>query len=86
MVYVAGVAGEDELVGVVFGGEDAGHVFVGDDPVVHVVAHEVGVVEVAVAYFKPKAERLARGVGDEGGWKPQAPCGVAGFQGHCWLT
>ena len=62
VVDVAGVLGEDELVGVVLGGQDAGHGFVGDDPVVHVVAHGVGVVEVAVADFQPEAEGLARGV------------------------
>ena len=66
VVYVAGVASEHELVRIVLGGEDAGHVFVGDDPVVHVVAHDVGVVEVAVSYFKPETERLARRVGDQG--------------------
>ena len=66
MVYVAGVAGEDELVGVVFGGEGLGHVFVGYYPVVQVVAHVVGVVEVAVAYFHPETEGLAGRVRDEG--------------------
>ena len=40
-VGVSGVAGEDELIVVAPGGEDAGHVFVGDDPVVHVVAESV---------------------------------------------
>ena len=55
-VRVAGVAGEDELVVIALGGEDAGHVFVGHDPVVHVVVHEVGEVEVAVTDFHPEAD------------------------------
>ena len=43
------VPGEHELVVVVFGREGAGEVFVGKDPVVHVVAHDVGVQEIGVA-------------------------------------
>ncbi len=77
VVYVAGVAGEEELVGVVFGGEDVGHVFVGYYPVVHVVAHGVRVVEVAVAYFEPETERLAAGFGDER--LVEAPGALRGF-------
>ena len=76
VVGVAGVAGEDELVVVAAGGEDAGHVFVGEDPVVHVVAHGVGIEEVAVAYFHPEADGLAGGVGDEGA--VELPCSAGG--------
>ena len=86
-VDMAGVPGEDELVVVVLCGEGFGHVFVGDDPVVHVVAHDVGVEEVAVADFHPDADRLARACcGMRCSWNSQAPCGVSGSEGHCWLT
>jgi hypothetical protein len=65
VVYVAGVACEEELVGVVFGCQRLGHVFVGYYPVVHVVV-QGGAVVVAVAYLQPDAEGLAVGFGDEG--------------------
>jgi hypothetical protein len=64
-VAVDGVAGEDELVGVALGGQGRGHAFVRDDPVVHLVAHDVGVEQVAIAHFHPDAQRLRRAVGDE---------------------
>src|SRR5580704_10222408 len=64
-VGVAGVACEDKLIRVVFSGEDARHVLVGDDPVVHVVAHEVVVEQIAVADLHPDAEWLARGLRDQ---------------------
>src|SRR5471032_3274296 len=41
-VGVAGIAGENKLVVIAFGGEDFGHVLIGDDPVMHVVALDVG--------------------------------------------
>ena len=64
-VDVAGVAGEDELVVVVLAGEHAGHVFVGDDPVVESVAHGVWGEEVSVADLHPDPEGFGGGVGDE---------------------
>jgi hypothetical protein len=52
--------------------------FVGEDPVVHVVAHDVGVEEVAVADVHPDAEGLSsRAVGDEG--FVEAPGAERGF-------
>ena len=81
MVYVAGVFGEEELVGVVLGGQDSGHGFVGGYPVVHVVAHGVGVVEVAVSYFEPEAEGLAGGVGDERGVEAPGALRGGGVEG-----
>ena len=38
--------------------EDAGHALVGDHPVVHVVAHDVRIVEIPVADVHPHADRL----------------------------
>jgi len=64
-VDVAGVAGEEELVVVAAGGEDFGHQLVRGDPVVHVVAHGVGVEEVRVTYLHPEADGLGRGAHDE---------------------
>ena len=65
VVYVAGIFCEEELVGVVFGCQRLGHVFVGYYPVVHVVVQGSAEV-VAVSDFKPEAEGLAVGFGDEG--------------------
>ena len=83
---MAGVAGEDELVVVALGGQHLGHVLVGQHPVVHVVAHDVGVEQVAVADVHPDAERLRRAVRDQRSWNSQAPPGVSGLHGHCWFT
>jgi hypothetical protein len=43
----------------------AGEVFVGKDPVVHVVAHDVGVEEIKVTDLHPDADGLGARVGDE---------------------
>jgi hypothetical protein len=40
-IAVSGVPCEDELITIALRRQRLGHVFVGDDPVVHVVAHEV---------------------------------------------
>ena len=64
-VAMAGVAGEGELVVIAFVGQGFGGVFVGDDPIVHVVAHDVWVEEVAVADFHPDADRLCGAIGNE---------------------
>ena len=77
VVDVAGVLGEDELVAIALGGERFGHQFVGDDPVVHVVAHDVGAVEVAIADFHPKTDGLGRRGGDE--VLVELPCAVRGL-------
>jgi hypothetical protein len=44
---------------VALSGEDARHVFVGENPVVKVVAHVVGIKEIAVSDFKPQPQWLA---------------------------
>ena len=75
-VGVPCVAGEEELVVVAPGGEDAGHVFVGEDPVVLAVAHRVGVEEVAVAYLHPQAYGFGWGIGDES--LVELPCAAGG--------
>ena len=77
-VGVAGVAGEDELIVVALGGEDAGHVLVGDDPVVHVVAHDVG-VELSRSPTSIQMRIGLRGLlGMRCSWNSHAPCGVSG--------
>ena len=65
MVDMTGILGEDELVVVVLCGEGAGEVFVGKDPVVHVVANDVGVEEIKVTDLHPDADGLGGRVGDE---------------------
>src|SRR5579863_7456239 len=77
-VDVAGVLGEDELVLIALGSEGASHVFVGQDPVVHVVAHDVGVEEIEIADLHPDADGLARRIGDE--VLRELPGAVRGFR------
>ena len=52
-VGVARVLRKDELIVIAFGGEHLRHVLIGDDPVVHVVAHHIGIEKIAVAHFHP---------------------------------
>src|ERR1035441_7912559 len=68
-VGVSGVAGEDELVVIALGGENLGHILIGDDPVMHVIAQGVHVEVVAVADLHPDAQGLGGAVGDEVGMK-----------------
>src|SRR5690349_19645114 len=58
-IGVPGVAREDELVVIAFGGQHPGHVLVGQHPVVIVVARAQ---IIPVAYFHPDAYRLHRAV------------------------
>src|SRR5580698_6596890 len=74
VVHVAGVDGENILVVIALCGEDFGHLLVGEDPVVHVVAHGIGVVEVLVADFHPDANGFGRRVGNE--VLVELPCAV----------
>ena len=53
------------------GGEDLGHVLVGDDPVVHVIAQGIHVEVVAVADLHPDAQRLGGAVGLPSGAMPR---------------
>ena len=55
---MARVLGKEKLVVVPLCGEDARHVFVGKNPVVKVVSHDVGIEGVAVANLEPQPERL----------------------------
>src|SRR5947199_5341368 len=48
-VAMRGVLHKQELVRISFRSEDPGHVFVGDYPIVHVVAQYVGIIKIAVA-------------------------------------
>jgi len=57
-VDVGGIAGEYELVVVSLGGERFGHTLVGDNPIVHVIAHYVRIRQIAVANFQPDSWRL----------------------------
>ena len=77
-VGVASVADEDELVVVALIGEDFGHSLVGDHPIMHVVAHNIWVEEVAVAYLHPDSQWLGRSVWNEVFVK--LPCAIRGFR------
>ena len=59
-IGVAGVASKKELVVVALSGEDPRHVFIGENPIVEMVAHDVGIKEIAVSDFKPQPQWLAR--------------------------
>jgi hypothetical protein len=52
-VNMHGIAGEYELLVIALRGQDLRHAFIGQDPIVHVVAHHVGVEKVPVADFHP---------------------------------
>jgi hypothetical protein len=64
-VDVSGVAGENELIVIALDSEYGGHAFVSENPVVHVIAHDVGIQQVAVANLQPDAQGLGRAIGDE---------------------
>ena len=81
VVDVVGVAGEDELVVVSPGGQGLGHVLIGEDPVMHAIAHDVGIVEIAVADLQPDTDVLAGRVGDEPGVEVPGAAGHFGVPG-----
>ena len=85
-VAVPGVAGEDELVVITLGGQHFGHVLVRDDPIVHVVAHDIRIQKVAVADFHPDSQRLGRAVRDQVFMKFPRAVRRLGLYGHCWFT
>ncbi len=76
VIDVARIFGEDELIVIAPRSEYAGHAFVGQDPVVHVVAHDVGVEEIAVAYLHPDSDGFGGSIGDE--VLVELPCAVRG--------
>jgi hypothetical protein len=80
-VYMESVFCKNELVVVFLRGEDARHAFVGFDPIVHVVTHDVGIEEVLVTDFHPDADGLARALRDE--VLVELPCAVRSF-GIVW--
>ena len=64
-INMKSVACKNELVMVALGGEYAGHVLVGENPVMHAIPHDVGIEKVAIANFHPEADGLARTVRDK---------------------
>ena len=54
-VNVPGVAGENKLVMVALCRKRFGHIFVGENPIVHAIAHDVRVKKIPVADFQPDA-------------------------------
>src|ERR1700737_649345 len=73
-IDVHGVAGKHELVVIAFGGQNSGHVLAGNDPVVHVVAHDIWIQEISVSDFHPHSNRLDRTIRDQALVK--SPCAV----------
>src|SRR3954463_14523069 len=58
LVAVPGVAREHVLVVIALLRQHLRHALVGQDPVVHAVAHEIRVEQIAIADFQPDADRL----------------------------
>ena len=63
---MAGILAEVILIGIALGLEDLGHAVVGFDPVMHAVAHDVGVVVVAIADGHVETDGLTLALRDEG--------------------
>src|SRR6185437_10105129 len=59
-IDVDGIAGKDKVVMIFLRRQHLCHVLVGYDPIMHVVTHDVGVIQVLVANLHPDADRLAR--------------------------
>ena len=43
---------------IALGGEHFGHVFIGDDPIVHIVAYDIRIEKVPVAHLQPNSKWL----------------------------
>ncbi len=82
-IAVNGVQRVNELVRVTFLRQDLGHSLVGEDPIVHVVAHRVGIKEILIADVKPDPQRLNGRVGDQSLVELPSSVRVSGFDGHC---
>jgi len=76
-VSVPGVTGKNKLVMIAPGSERFRHVFIGGDPIVHIVAHDIRIEKVSVANFHPDSQRLRRTLGDQVFMK--FPCAVRGL-------
>ena len=57
-VYVSGVARKYELIVISLGGERLRHVLVGQNPIVHSVAHHIGIEKIAIAHLHPDPYRF----------------------------
>src|SRR5437867_1925289 len=64
-VDMAGVAGKHKLIVIAFASQNSRHVLAGDDPVVHIVAHDIWIQEIPVSDFHPDPNRLDRTIRDE---------------------
>src|SRR5690349_4195142 len=64
-IHMAGVSGKDELIVIALGRERLCHALIGQDPVMHVVAHNVRIEEVAVSNFHPDSYRLTWTIGNQ---------------------
>src|SRR3954454_17368954 len=61
-IDMPGVASENELVVIALCSKHSGHIFVGENPIMHAVAHDIWIEQIAVANFHPDSDRLGRGV------------------------
>ena len=74
------LTGKNKLVMIAFGGEHFGHVFIGDHPIVHIVAHDIRIEKVSVAHFHPDSKRLGRDCSESGVHEiPRRRAGSAGY-------
>src|SRR6266550_5234668 len=64
-IDMPGIAGKHKLVVIPFGSQNSGHALAGNDPVVHVVAHDIWIQEISVSDFQPDSNRSGRTIRDE---------------------
>jgi hypothetical protein len=57
-IAMAGVEGEHVLILIALILERRGHTVIGNDPIVHVVAHDVWIEEIAIAHLHPYSNGL----------------------------
>src|SRR5271166_1005255 len=65
MVHVSSVAGKNKLVVIALRGQHFGHFLIRQDPVVHVVSHDIRIEKVPTSHLHPDADWLDRAVRNE---------------------
>ena len=64
-VNMSCVAGKYKLVVIALGSKYLSHILVGENPIVHVVAHHVRIEKIPVTHFHPDSYRFRRAVWNE---------------------
>src|SRR5580658_10189689 len=60
-----GIAGENKLIMIALVRKNLGHVLVGYDPIMHVIAHDIRIEKILVADFHPNADGFGGTVRNE---------------------